>query len=66
MAVKLAFYVGQTKKDYTNAIKEDLKTLDANITTLEDKLETKIQTVEKNWQPLATTRVNDYIFEIIE
>lgn len=40
MAAKLAFYVGQTKKDYTNAIKEDLKTLDANITTLEKTLET--------------------------
>ena len=64
--IGLSFYVGQTKKEYTEAIKEDLKTLQDEVVTLDDRIDTKIQTVEKNWQPLATTRVNDYIFKIIE
>lgn len=64
--VALAFYVGQTKKEYTEAIKEDLKTLQNEVATLDNRIDTKIQTVEKNSQPSINTRTNDYIFEIIE
>ena len=64
--VALSFYIGQTKKEYTEWIKEDLKTLQDEITTLDDRIDTKIQTVKKNWQPSTNTRTNDYIFKIIE
>ena len=49
MAIKLGFYVGQTKKEYTENIKKAFNELDKNINELDanlnERINTKIQVV---------------------
>ena len=70
MAIKLGFYVGQTKKEYTENIKKAFNELDKNINELDanlnERINTKIQVVWKNDDILENTRPNDFIFKIIE
>lgn len=49
VAIALGFYVGQTKKEYTENVKKALNELDTNVNNLEanvnEKINTKVQVV---------------------